>query len=535
MLALGNLDPRIHFAILERLRRRRRRASCRGRRRSSPPRATGIERSQSAVRPRTRRSLLSVPSRAALERARTRVDGLGAQARQDRGVQPAAARRHRHELHDAGRRARRPAVGALLHHARLRHAAAARRRESAHRHHRASAEPSALRRRGRPRHRGLRDSAAARQRHDGERGRIAVRPDLRRPHRRRPVHDRGLGRLPGSLRRRHLHRQGPLRRRRVRRRRSKGACRRTRCCRTTSSRASTRGRRSSPTSRSSTTIRRACSRTRRRQHRWVRGDWQILWWLFPFVPTPSGLQRNRLPLISRWKILDNLRRSLMAPATSRCSSLGWTVLPGSPLVVDGDRPRRARVSRRAARCIGSVAPARLAVAGARSCAATIEDLRTDVAARRAAADVPRQPGLRDAARDRRHARAPRDHAATGCSNGRRRRPAPHAAGRRARPCSCSDMIASPLDRGRRPGRSSSWSGPQALPAAVPVLALWAAAPLVALRLSRPVPTRREVLGADDREFLCSRSRSETWRYFDDLRRTPRITRCRPTTSSSSRT
>ena len=53
----------------------------------------------------------------------------------------------------------------------------------------------------------------------------------------------------------------------------------------------------------------------RRQHRWVRGDWQILWWLFPFVPSRTGLQRNRLPLVSRWKILDNLRRSLMAPAT----------------------------------------------------------------------------------------------------------------------------------------------------------------------------------------------------------------------------
>ncbi|MDP2871979.1 MAG: carbohydrate-binding protein, partial [Bacillota bacterium] len=44
----------------------------------------------------------------------------------------------------------------------------------------------------------------------------------------------------------------------------------------------------------------------RRQHRWVRGDWQILWWLLPFVPTRSGIERNRLPLISRWKILDNL-------------------------------------------------------------------------------------------------------------------------------------------------------------------------------------------------------------------------------------
>jgi cyclic beta-1,2-glucan synthetase len=68
----------------------------------------------------------------------------------------------------------------------------------------------------------------------------------------------------------------------------------------------------------------------RRQHRWVRGDWQILWWLFPFVPTRSGVQRNRLPLISRWKILDNLRRSVMAPAMLAVLLLGWTILPGSP-------------------------------------------------------------------------------------------------------------------------------------------------------------------------------------------------------------
>ena len=70
----------------------------------------------------------------------------------------------------------------------------------------------------------------------------------------------------------------------------------------------------------------------RRQHRWVRGDWQILWWLFPVVPTRAGLRRNRLPLISRWKILDNLRRSLMAPATVALLLLAWTALPGSPAV-----------------------------------------------------------------------------------------------------------------------------------------------------------------------------------------------------------
>jgi cyclic beta-1,2-glucan synthetase len=51
-----------------------------------------------------------------------------------------------------------------------------------------------------------------------------------------------------------------------------------------------------------------------RQHRWARGDWQIARWLFPTVPDARrrGV-RNRLPLIARWKIFDNLRRSLVAP------------------------------------------------------------------------------------------------------------------------------------------------------------------------------------------------------------------------------
>ncbi len=69
----------------------------------------------------------------------------------------------------------------------------------------------------------------------------------------------------------------------------------------------------------------------RRKHRWVRGDWQILFHLLPLVPGPHGLERNRLPLISRWKILDNLRRSLAGPALLVLLASAWTWLPGSPL------------------------------------------------------------------------------------------------------------------------------------------------------------------------------------------------------------
>jgi cyclic beta-1,2-glucan synthetase len=68
----------------------------------------------------------------------------------------------------------------------------------------------------------------------------------------------------------------------------------------------------------------------RRQHRWARGDWQILAWLFPLVPTRQGLERNTLPVIARWKILDNLRRTLVAPATVLALAGAWLVLPGAP-------------------------------------------------------------------------------------------------------------------------------------------------------------------------------------------------------------
>ncbi len=69
----------------------------------------------------------------------------------------------------------------------------------------------------------------------------------------------------------------------------------------------------------------------KRQHRWIRGDWQIARWLFPFVPDAQGRRRrNDLPLSARWKIFDNLRRSLVAPTYLLLLVAGWTLLPGSP-------------------------------------------------------------------------------------------------------------------------------------------------------------------------------------------------------------
>jgi cellobiose phosphorylase len=67
-----------------------------------------------------------------------------------------------------------------------------------------------------------------------------------------------------------------------------------------------------------------------RRWRWIRGDWQIAQWLLPLVPGADGrLHRNVLSTLSRWKITDNLRRSLTAAALTVLLVVGWTALPSA--------------------------------------------------------------------------------------------------------------------------------------------------------------------------------------------------------------
>jgi cyclic beta-1,2-glucan synthetase len=64
-----------------------------------------------------------------------------------------------------------------------------------------------------------------------------------------------------------------------------------------------------------------------RQNRWARGDWQLLPWLFGRTHIEPG-KRNpiRIPVIGQWKIIDNLRRTLSAPAAFLTLVSGW-ILP----------------------------------------------------------------------------------------------------------------------------------------------------------------------------------------------------------------
>jgi cellobiose phosphorylase len=64
-----------------------------------------------------------------------------------------------------------------------------------------------------------------------------------------------------------------------------------------------------------------------RRRRWIRGDWQIARWLLPRVPSLNGRRlSNPLSGLSRWKIFDNLRRSLTPSAMMVLLLLGWTAL-----------------------------------------------------------------------------------------------------------------------------------------------------------------------------------------------------------------
>ena len=70
----------------------------------------------------------------------------------------------------------------------------------------------------------------------------------------------------------------------------------------------------------------------KRNHRWTRGDWQIAAWLFKRAPLSSGKEKNTINLLSKWKIFDNLRRSLNPFFLTVFFIAGWFLLPGAAWV-----------------------------------------------------------------------------------------------------------------------------------------------------------------------------------------------------------
>ncbi len=252
----------------------------------------------------------------------------------------------------------------------------------------------------------------------------------------------------------------------------------------------------------------------RRQHRWIRGDWQILFWLFPFVPSREGIKRNPVPLIGRWKIFDNLRRSLVTPMLLALLVAGWTFLPGphwfwttAVLVVAASQllPLLARLL---------AGPTK-----AQSFPVFWRNLRQDAAAALAQVvlTITFLPyhtweaihaialTLVRMIVTRRRLLEWETAAATAAKSAR-------FVGRRALWQFASDMAVSPIIAAGI-ALLLATTARDALPGAAPFLLLWFFAPAAAYWLSLPAVLRERPLSSQER-ILLRRTARKTWRYFE---------------------
>ena len=244
-----------------------------------------------------------------------------------------------------------------------------------------------------------------------------------------------------------------------------------------------------------------------RRQRWIRGDWQLIGWLLGRVPGRGGKrERNPLSMLSRWKLFDNLRRSVVAPATTASLLLTWGFLPQVafwsaavlaiiflPPVVSAlydllRKPRdtlwRQHLAAFERRCGVQFSHAMLTLVflpyeAFISLDAIVRTLwRLNVSHKH----------LLDW-------RASNLHSSKGGQGD-----------------SWRAMWTSPLLAVATFGALLHWR-PEALPAAAIILVLWLAAPVIAWRISRPIKRAVARLSPEQGQFLHGVAR-KTWAYFD---------------------
>jgi cyclic beta-1,2-glucan synthetase len=233
----------------------------------------------------------------------------------------------------------------------------------------------------------------------------------------------------------------------------------------------------------------------RRMHRWVRGDWQLFPWLFSRVPSADGRRaQSSLSVIDRWKILDNLRRSLTSPLLFVLLVSGLSWLPGAPLywtlgtlavVLVPSFPALLHDRRRRplnlARCA-------LAIAFLAHEAVVVADAIARVAIRMM---ITRKHLLQWTSTA---------HIAFGLG------------ARSPRTLLWGEMVWSPV-LAVATAALVALARPSALFVAAPVLVLWFVAPELARWVSLPSKSREEQLRPGDRRRLRLLAR-RTWRFFD---------------------
>ncbi len=101
-----------------------------------------------------------------------------------------------------------------------------------------------------------------------------------------------------------------------------------------------------------------------RQQRWARGDWQLLPWILGVARNSTTRhEHNSIPSIARWKMIDNLRRTMSEPFALATLVAAWTLpsvsagnwtafvlasmmIPAALPVMAGLRTRRPGISKR---------------------------------------------------------------------------------------------------------------------------------------------------------------------------------------------
>jgi len=245
-----------------------------------------------------------------------------------------------------------------------------------------------------------------------------------------------------------------------------------------------------------------------RRHRWTRGDWQIASWLRRRVPTSTRRIANPISVLSQWKILDNLRRSLVPIALVILLLVGW-MLPGAALA--------------ASLAVATILVLPGILAAAAALARRPVDHPRDLHAREIARTVAHQLGREGFALAILPFEAWMSLDAIARTTGRvlvtRRRLLQWRTSADSHRAARLGLLGS---------FASMWVGPllvavvavvlvrlaqEALVPAAPVLALWAIAPGLAWWLSRPLVPVRPTLTWDERTFLHAIAR-RTWRFFE---------------------
>ena len=245
----------------------------------------------------------------------------------------------------------------------------------------------------------------------------------------------------------------------------------------------------------------------RRLSRWVRGDWQLVPWLLPRVPgAGSDYLPSRFLTINRWKILDNLRRSLLPLALLLFIISGWIWFPGHALVwtlfgiLAPTGPLFVEFANGLVREKGH-----LHSGLRRSLGEHLERWLLFLVFLPHQAAVTTQAIARTLVRvtvTRRHLMQWTTAAQTTAS----------IAGRRARRLAWREMAAGPLTAIATAAALAYWRS-STLPYAAPLLVLWLVSPGIAERISRPYRPRGERLTAEQIEFLRRLAR-RTWLFFE---------------------